>query len=76
MSAAYRIKYRAKRADGKDAPKRNIPPHLVACHKQNNRGMSPNADCIQQIILSFCGKWDPDEADFQSIAVEIGRDVP
>ena len=34
--------------------------------------MLPNADRLQQIILSCCGNWDAEEADFQSIAVEIG----
>ena len=72
VCAAYRIKYRVKGADGNDAPKRNIAPHLVAWHKQNRRGMLPNADRLQQIILSYCGNWDPEEADSQCIAVEVG----
>ena len=68
----YRLKYRVKGLDGKEAPPRNIAPHLVMWHKQNRRGMLPNADRIQQIIRDYCGSWDADEADFQSIAVEIG----
>ena len=47
MCDACRIKYRVQGADGKEAPKRNIAPHLVAWHTQNRRGMKPNADRIQ-----------------------------
>ena len=72
IASAYRLKYRVKGLDGKEAPPRNIAPHLVMWHKQNRRGMLPNADRIQQLIRDYCGSWDADEADFQSIAVEIG----
>ena len=34
--------------------------------------MLPNVDRIQQLLLMYVGEWDPDEADHQSICVEIG----
>ena len=74
IATAYRLKYRVKGPDGKEAPRRNIAPHLVMWHRQNRRGMLPNPDRIQQIIHNYCGSWDSEEADFQSIAVEIGPD--
>ena len=55
ISAAFRIKYRVKGPDGKEAPRRNIAPHLVAWHKQSRRGVLPNADRLQQTILAYCG---------------------
>ena len=68
--AAFRVKYRLKDAAGHDLPLINIAPHLVAWHRKNRRGMFPNADRCQQLLHSYCGDWDPDEADHQSVAVQ------
>ena len=51
---------------------RNPPWFGRKIAQSRSDGILPNADRIQQILLSYCGNWDPDEADFQSIAVEIG----
>ena len=65
-----------KLTDGKKPHKRIIAPRPVFTKIKERycRGFVPNVDAIQQIILSHCDNWDPDEADCQSIAVEIGPD--
>ena len=70
-AAAFRFKYRAKSSDGQEQPRVNIAPHLVAWHQKNRRGMLPNANRCQQLLLSYCGDWDCDEADHQSVCVQI-----
>ena len=70
-AASFRFKYRLGGPDGGEKGRVNIHPHLVAWHKKNRRGMCPNPDRIQQLLLSYCGDWDAEEADHQSVCVQI-----
>ena len=73
--AALRIKYRIKNDDGTPVPRKTIAPHLVAWHMKNRRGVKPNPNRVQQLVLSYCGGWDPDEADHQAVCVQINPDT-
>ena len=69
MVACWRVKYGTKDAHGK-LLKRRLPPHMVGPHVQNRDGLKLNADRCEELLIEFLGKFDPDEADHDCIAIE------
>ena len=69
-AASHRCKRRVTREDGSEAPRDNIAPQLVACHKKNRKGMTPNTDMFHQLLSWYVGQWGPDEAGHQCVAVQ------
>ena len=73
--AVFRYKFRLKQENG-NVVKQRLDSNSVGWHPKNRNGKAPQPLRCQELTADVMGKYDTEEADHKSVAVEENPDTP